>query len=111
MLARSIFSDVGLLRYLLWTFFSKRRSDLYRSLDNVSRGVFRTHSNIYGEAFLQKILLGLLLTILTKLLHHRCFTGYPVISSGIQFTIRFTKALWSSNKTVEVEYGPIIKAL
>ena len=31
--------------------FSKCQSDLYKSLDNVSRGVFRTHSGINDGAF------------------------------------------------------------
>ena len=34
--------------------FSKCQKDLYKSLGNVSRGIFRTYSEIYDGAFLRK---------------------------------------------------------
>ena len=37
-----------------------------------------------------------------KKLHHRCLTGFGF---GIQFSIKFASALWSSKKSTEMEQG------
>ena len=38
--------------------FPKRHNNLYKSLENVSRGIFGTQSNIYDGAFFAKTVNG-----------------------------------------------------
>ena len=79
-----------------WTNISKRRNNLHKSLENVFRRVLWSQSNMYHS--LQKI--GNKWKPLSILQN-----GFIIdiwqdskYAPGIQFSIQFAKALWSSNK-------------
>ena len=72
--------------------FSKCQNDLYKSLDDVSRGVFRTHWEIYDGAFFKKINNAWKPRFPQKSSIIYVWQGSQY-TSGIQFSIQFTRAL------------------
>ena len=61
------------------TIISKCHNNFYKSLENVSRGAFKTEWNIYDRAFFAKIDIGWKpLTIFANKLHHRCLAGFLI---------------------------------
>ena len=81
------------------------------------KGVLRNFAKFTGKhlcqrpaSLLKKTLAQLLSCEFREIFKNTFFTEHH-LATTYRFSIRFTRALWSSKKTTKVEYGQIIKIL